>query len=451
MPNATQKKRTWAGYACPVCRFVFRVPKDHEGAGVICPACDHLLNIPTQEETRSYLSKKVSGGFSQAGAGGEGRKAIESRPLTSADAETGASSTRSARRSSASASSEGSSRRRGRSRDVQPSWESESSSSEGRHGSSMGMVVGGSMIGLTVIAIAAWLVMGAVDDGDKVRRVGGGQSDAGLPESVTAGVKGPVVDDEVNEDAEVSESVTAATDVMALSENVVRSFLTAESAADLEGLVRTPEVTIPRMREWYKHHTWEAPGVTNTCVGNKVTVKGGMASMLVMLGDYSSRMIALERSGGDYLIDWESWVAWSEMGWEDLFTKRPTESVEVRALCQVDNYYNRLFRDEAKWLAVKLEYPGGERLIYGYIDQANDSLSRLVGDLIRGRSEPLTLKIRYPEGAVADNQVIIDEYVQHGWVRMPKGAGGESGSEPELRPKTSSKTSPKQIPQADHE
>jgi len=309
------------------------------------------------------------------------------------------------------------------------------------------MIVGGSLLGLTVVGVGAWLVMGSLDSGKRNQGVS-----PEIASSVTADLLPvePVVElteDEQNLQDEVESSVSIGMNVMVESETVVLAFLTAEKFEDLSELVRTPDVTVPRMRKWYARHQWVTPGVKQVCYGGKVTIKGVMASMSVQLDDYSIKAIALERNSDGYLIDWESWVAWGEMDWEDLFKKRPTQSVEVRVVCQKDSYYNRLFRDEEKWMAVKMECPGADRVLYGYIDSNTTTLTSLMGDLKSEGRVPVTIKIRFPEGSVADNQVIIEEYIQHGWVRPAESVAPKS-----VAPKSAAPNiSPKQDSPASHE
>ena len=47
MPDTMESARRWSGYVCPDCRFVFRVPRDHDGKGIVCPSCRRMLKIPT--------------------------------------------------------------------------------------------------------------------------------------------------------------------------------------------------------------------------------------------------------------------------------------------------------------------------------------------------------------------------------------------------------------------
>ena len=41
-----ESARRWSGYVCADCRFVFRVPRDHDGKGLVCPSCRMILRIP---------------------------------------------------------------------------------------------------------------------------------------------------------------------------------------------------------------------------------------------------------------------------------------------------------------------------------------------------------------------------------------------------------------------
>ena len=63
VPHTSQKKRTWAAYACPMCRFVFRVSKQYDGSGIVCPACQNLLKVPTGEQALGHNRIESKDGF----------------------------------------------------------------------------------------------------------------------------------------------------------------------------------------------------------------------------------------------------------------------------------------------------------------------------------------------------------------------------------------------------
>ena len=91
----------------------------------------------------------------------------------------------------------------------------------------------------------------------------------------------------------------------------------------------------------------------------------------------------------------------------------------------MDNYYNREFNDDSKWVSVRLAHPTSERTIYGYIAKDSPSMMVLLADIRNMERLATIIKVHYPENSVANNQVVISEYLLKGWVR-PSAAEGES-------------------------
>ncbi len=62
--SANEKSRRWGAFVCPDCRFVFRVPGDHDGVGIVCPSCRRMLRIPADGDAVAPLMapiKKIGG------------------------------------------------------------------------------------------------------------------------------------------------------------------------------------------------------------------------------------------------------------------------------------------------------------------------------------------------------------------------------------------------------
>jgi hypothetical protein len=155
-------------------------------------------------------------------------------------------------------------------------------------------------------------------------------------------------------------------------------------------------------------------------------VADGYFVVPVTLADFSSRGIALEvphSEDGDWLIDWESWVGYSEMDFSEMRLRRPKDPVLVRCYLVQDEYYNFAFADREKYLSFKLIDHTREDQLWGYIDKLSESYSRLATELAgtqgNGAAEELaTLQVRFlenPENQTAD-QVEITELVTFGWV-----------------------------------
>ena len=416
MPEAAKKKRTWLGLVCPVCRFVFRVPKNHDGQGVICPACNHLLNLPQSKKARKLVAPEQVSSEQPKTLIPKPRdkretKPIVARPLNEED-----------KRPQPTPMPQ--KQRRGQRRKVKsdslPEWEQKSSSGSGSGGSSIAWIVGGSILGLVIAAVGAWLVLDSLDKEKKSQPTPSSHLPALTVDDLEKDSVAELTPEEKKRQQEIRESVKTGMNVLTKAEVVVKKFLNASSLEEMAKYVRTPETTVPRMRAWYGDKPWKVTGVKEVGVGGRVTVKGAMASMSVKLKDFSYRQIALERVGQEYKVDWESWVCWSSMPWDDLFEKTPQDPVEIRVRCSLDSYYNRYFRDDTKWVAVRLSHPYKDRSLYGYIDKNSPVLMRLIGDLQSRKVSAVTIKVKYPQDPLANNQVIITDYTQNGWVRPPE-------------------------------
>ena len=383
MTNSTLKKRTWAACSCPVCQFVFRVPKGEGVEGVICPACRYLLSMP---DLKNQSAPNLGAVKSQGGR----RVAVEQMP-----------SPRVAR--------EKKSQKRGGEKSL--SWEEQKApvASVGEVDSKKWIVLS-CLFALCFVGGGVWLFLG------------GGNNDEVAPtpiskESVKVAEVQKVEPKTEIKAKSVDHSKVFEGEVLEEAKEVVRAFLLADQLSDFEGLVRNPEVVVPKMKKWYASHPLKAFKKEEVNILRTIPSKGPRAIMRVRLGDYSIKEIAIEKVEDKILVDWESWVGWGEMNWEDLFKIRPTKPVELRVIASRSNYYNREFNDDEKWVAVKLEYPNADRVIYAYIDthQASKFLP-LFRDLRSGQQLHVILKVRYPESSKADDQVIITEYVRNGWV-----------------------------------
>ncbi len=419
MPAATKKKRKWAGLVCPVCRFVFRVPKDHEGSGVICPACHYLLNIPAHESKAPPARLPAKGSPKTLVPEPRGKKTaspVASRPFPEKD--TRPAPPQPARAHTPDAAGRKRVRRHKKQRRQEaPEWESAPPRSGSDQGNTLAWIAGGSLLGLAAVGIGAWLVIGSAEEPGNSQSSSIDTSPASITVSLPAEEVEEVSEEEKKRQKAIADSVKAGMNALANAEDVVRKFLTAKTIDDLEPLIRTPGVTMPRIRRWYAEKKWTPPGANDIGCGGRVTVKGNMASMSVRLGDYSVKQIALENTPDGYKVDWESWVAWSSVPWDELFEKRPVEPVEVRVKCSRDFYYNRLFSDDKKWQAVRLINPGSDKTLYGYVDRDSPTFVRFLGELRNQSSVAVTLTIRYPKDTIAKDQVYISEYLQSGWVR----------------------------------
>ena len=122
-----------------------------------------------------------------------------------------------------------------------------------------------------------------------------------------------------------------------------------------------------------------------------------------------------------WLLDWESFVGFSLLGWDDLRQQKPQTPTYVRAHALLADYYNFEFSDQERYLALRLDSPDNYHAIYGYVDREHPQAAEIMQALARQRVRPALVVIRYPDSATQNNQVIIDEVVAWRWLDVRDG------------------------------
>lgn len=299
-----------------------------------------------------------------------------------------------------------------------PEWE-HGESSEGSRGNDGGSplpwLIGGGLLGLSILGVGAWLVMGSLGkDSEATAQWVPTENVGNLDDSDTE-----LTSEERQVNQEIQQSVETGTRVIEEARDILTKFTSITDLEEFRSVVRFPDETMPLIKKWYETKPIVGDEIKEVGYGGRVNVDGHMASITLQMADYSLRQVAIEKTADGYRIDWQSWVAWTEIDWDLLFEKRPIEPKTVLVNCVLDSYYNRYFNDDTKWAVIKLTNPQSERTLYGYIDRENLKLMRFVADLAKGAISA-RLQIQYPEDAVAGEQVIITDHLANGWVIINK-------------------------------
>lgn len=201
----------------------------------------------------------------------------------------------------------------------------------------------------------------------------------------------------------------------------VGSFLNASTLMERIKYVRRQELWGPRMQEYYVRNR-DGPVLFDRVEA----VEGGAKDdknfiFSVVLSDGQRRKIEVgQSSAGDFLVDWASFVLYSEMDWDKFRSNRPTEPVTFRVLAMPSDYFENGFTDSKNLVCLKLANPlnSSEPPLYAYADR-NSTAGRSLAYIVQtyaGKAVPLILRLRYPAPSVTENQVLIGEFVGEGWV-----------------------------------
>ena len=204
-------------------------------------------------------------------------------------------------------------------------------------------------------------------------------------------------------------------------ETTVRSFLEAESIGEKLQWVRHPLQTRPRMVEYLlrEPEPWQLDTFRKKTTA---TSMDGTEFLLfdVQLAHGITRTAALELTPSGALLDWESFVLYEEVPWQDYIAERPSRAHVFRVHCAEDDYYNFSFGNEETHMCLRIDSPTRNQQIYGYVVRNSEparSIQRLLKRSVESGNEwtKLTLQLRFvPESGA--QQVAVEALVSEFWV-----------------------------------
>ena len=199
------------------------------------------------------------------------------------------------------------------------------------------------------------------------------------------------------------------------AEALARKFLLATRVEEILPLIRNPERLESRIRQYYPDGKIAALGLSQFNTSGSPSKQGMIYSFSITTRDQEEKAIAFIDGPQGLKIDWESWVGWSEMPWQDFLSKKPITSQVFRVTLAVIEYYNFDFKDEVKWQSYRLESPDQGFSIYGYVEKGSllDKQIQPTGD---AKVVPLMVSLKFPEHSRSSNQVMIERLVCEGWV-----------------------------------
>ena len=198
----------------------------------------------------------------------------------------------------------------------------------------------------------------------------------------------------------------------------LENFLNSEDLETKINLSRSSNRVSQLMRSHYKNNN-DGPIAYRriSLAGEEGTgIIDGFYIIKVSFPDFSILPVVLALEENKIVVDWESFVGYSELTLKEFISNKPEEPRLFRLHANSDDYFNFQFSEE-EYRCLYLRNPEDTESVYGYIKRgsvADGQLSRIAesGQSIRF----LTLKLRYPKKIGGNNQTIIDEIVTSGWL-----------------------------------
>ena len=128
----------------------------------------------------------------------------------------------------------------------------------------------------------------------------------------------------------------------------------------------------------------------------------------------------LQYESGNWKLDWESYVGFGEMAWEQFILDRTTSPKLFRVQAQRGDYWNFEFSDENIWYSVKLRSPESERALHAYCRRDSGVGAELMALLqLPPKIQPLCLRLVFPERSQSDHCVEITGLAAERWLILP--------------------------------
>ena len=198
----------------------------------------------------------------------------------------------------------------------------------------------------------------------------------------------------------------------------LKNFLDAKDVKSRIQYCRDSQRVQPLMESYYsKHDSGPISYRRFSTVGDAETGPlQGFYLLKISFPDFSIQPVVMGLENGKMVIDWESFVGYSEMSLSEFINNKPKEPTMFRLHARPDDYFNFQF-NEKEHRCLYLRNPTDTESVYGYIkkgEPVDDKLSRIAES---GKSiNFIIVNLQYPDKPGGKNQVIINDIIASGWL-----------------------------------
>ncbi|MGJ8671543.1 hypothetical protein [Rubritalea sp.] len=199
-------------------------------------------------------------------------------------------------------------------------------------------------------------------------------------------------------------------------EEYLNELSTCTSIDELEPKLRSVPQLREKMENYYKTNALSFKKVRSVNELYQISndLDGGYLCSAVYTDGLIQLSVILEREG-EVRLDWESFVAYSDIPWDEIKKRLPREPIKVRAIRSISEYYNYGF-DSATYQCFELMRNDSNTRFYAYARRDGALLSQLLPLGVSAGMIEMTLKVHYPENVIDDRLLIIDSVESDSWV-----------------------------------
>ncbi|MCP4846882.1 MAG: hypothetical protein GY899_02925 [Verrucomicrobiaceae bacterium] len=197
-------------------------------------------------------------------------------------------------------------------------------------------------------------------------------------------------------------------------------FFSARNQSEMLPLIRDSERVRPLIEDYYSRYSFVMPGVSKIVRFQEIMInlKIFLIADIVLEGK-GANTVVLQDAGEGFVVDWETYVCYNPMAWEDFYRKRPGQAMSLRVLATLDHNPGFAFPGEAEWVCVRMIGRDSEEELYGYVRTGSQTALRIQEMLEDEWEFPCILQLQFPEdGKGGDRQVHIKGLVMENWINV---------------------------------
>ncbi|QTN31901.1 hypothetical protein HZ994_06010 [Akkermansiaceae bacterium] len=205
-------------------------------------------------------------------------------------------------------------------------------------------------------------------------------------------------------------------------ETTVRAFFDSRTVEEMRRYVRQPDRVEPLMERHYLDSPPVPVRVERMAGLEPLTIENLATFWMVSCvfpGGGKSQVLVEVLSAGEAKVDWETFVCYQPMDWDEFAKGRPGGYTgDFRVYVEPDNYYSFEFADSATYASFRLTALGGEETLYGYVARGTELEARMneaIGHN-RGAATPMMLRLHLPGGVLSRRGVVVREMVAPRWI-----------------------------------
>ncbi len=258
---------------------------------------------------------------------------------------------------------------------------------------------------------------------------------AGLPQAVSLATAVPDAGLAETADRELLAALPASDDIKQLelpadspelvaASKVLEGFASARNWRERMAFVWDAGRVGPLMQRYYEERAGRDPARGALSGVGRYLING---AEILYFGYASSRPLgtlelALRKSGGgEWKLDWESYVGAGEISWQEFKMSRPVKPVLMRVFAKPSDYYNYEFLDPQRYLSVHLYDEAGNSVAHAYCEQGTPLAVFLRNDIGRssGAVKGYTVRLAFPPDAQSNHCVWLKQVVATRWLLDP--------------------------------